>query len=127
MVMLPGDQVAIPLQPNTVAVRGNVANEGLIKYEPGRKLTYYLDRAGGKRPESESILLTQASGATYSVRRRGLFKQNPVVDEGARILVTRQQPKEPGERVDVGRTIVETVGIISSTLTIVVLAKQAFN
>ena len=127
MVLLPGDEVAIPLQPNTVAVRGNVANEGLIKYEPGRRLTYYLDRAGGRRPESESILLTQASGATYSVRRKGIFKQNPVVDEGARILVTRQQPKELGERVDIGRTIVETVGIISSTLTILVLAKQAFN
>lgn len=127
MILLPGDEVVIPLQPNTVAVRGNVANEGLIKYEPGKRLTYYLDRAGGKRPETEAILLTQASGATFSVRRRGLFKQNPVVDEGARILVTREQPKEPGERVDIGRTIVETVGIISSTLTIVVLAKQAFN
>ncbi|MFK7847042.1 MAG: SLBB domain-containing protein [Rhodothermales bacterium] len=127
MVLLPGDDVEIPLQPNTVAVRGNVANEGLIKFEPGRRLTYYLERAGGKRPESESILLTQASGATFSVRRRGLFKQNPVVDEGARILVTHKQPREPGERVDIGRTIVETVGIISSTLTIVVLARQAFN
>ncbi|MEM8485756.1 MAG: SLBB domain-containing protein [Bacteroidota bacterium] len=127
MIMLPGDEVVIPLQPNTVAVRGNVANEGLIKYEPGRRLTYYLDRAGGRRPESEAVLLTQASGATFSVRRRGLFKKNPVVDEGARILVTRQQPKEPGERVDVGRTIIESVGIISSALTIVVLARQAFN
>lgn len=127
IVLLPGDEVNIPLQPNTVAVRGNVANEGLIKYEPGRRLTYYLDRAGGRRPESEAVLLTQASGATFSVRRRGLFKQNPVVDEGARILVTREQPKEPGERVDVGRTIVESVGIISSALTIVVLARQAFN
>ena len=127
IVLLPGDEVRIPLQPNTVAVRGNVANEGLIKYEPGRRVTYYLDRAGGLRPESEAILLTQASGATFRVRRRGLFKSNPVVDEGARIFITRKPPKEPGERVDIGRTIVETVGIISSTLAIVVLAKQAFN
>ena len=127
IVLLPGDEVIIPLQPNTVAVRGNVANEGLIKYEPGRRVTYYLDRAGGLRPESEAILLTQASGATFRVRRRGLFKSNPIVDEGARILITRKPPKEPGERVDIGRTIVESVGIISSTLAIVVLARQAFN
>lgn len=127
IVLLPGDEVVIPLQPNTVAVRGNVANEGLIKYEPGRRMTYYLDRAGGVRPDTEAILLTQASGATFRVRRRGLFKSNPVVDEGALILVTRKQPKEPGERIDIGRTIVETVGIISSTLTIIVLAKQAFK
>ncbi len=127
IVLLPGDEIIIPLQPNTVAVRGNVANEGLIKFEPGERVTYYLNRAGGLRPDTEAILLTQASGATYRVKRRGLFKSNPVVDEGARILVTRKPPKEPGERVDIGSTIVDTVAIVSSTLTILVLAKQAFN
>ena len=126
IVLLPGDEVVIPLQPNTVAVRGNVANEGLIKYEPGRRVSYYLQRAGGHRPDTEAILLTQASGATFRVKH-GVFRTNPVVDEGARIFVTRKPPKEPGERVDIGRTIVETVGIISSTLAIVVLAKQAFS
>ena len=95
IVLLPGDEISIPLQPNTVAVRGNVANEGLIKFEPGKRVTYYLDRAGGLRTDTESILLTQASGATFRVRRRGLFKSNPVVDEGALVLVTRKPPKEP--------------------------------
>ena len=126
IVLLPGDEVYIPPQPNTVAVRGNVANEGLIKYEPGRRVSYYLKRAGGVRPESELVLLTQASGATFRVRR-GLFRSNPVVDEGARIMVTRKPPKEPGERIDIGRTVVESIGIISSAMTIVVLARQAFN
>ncbi len=126
IVLLPGDVITIPLQPNTVAVRGNVAIEGLIKYEPGRRVNYYLNRAGGLRPESEAVLLTQASGATFRVRR-GLFKSNPVVDEGAQIFVTRKPPRDPSERVDIGRTIVETMGILSSTLTIIVLARNAFN
>ena len=127
IVLLPGDEIIIPLQPNTVAVRGNVANEGLIKFEPGKRVTYYLERAGGLRPEAEAILLTQASGATYRVKRKGIFKSNPVVDEGARILVTVKPPKEPGERVDIGRTIVDGLAILSSTMTIIVLARQAFN
>ena len=127
IVLLPGDELIIPLQPNTVAVRGNVANEGLIKFEPGRRVTYYLDRAGGMRTDSESILLTQASGATFRVKRRGLFKSNPVVDEGALVLVTRKPPKEPGEGVDVSRAIVDGLAILSSTMTIIVLARQAFN
>ena len=127
IVLLPGDEINIPLQPNTVAVRGNVANEGLIKFEPGRRVTYYLDRAGGLRKDTESILLTQASGATFRVKRRGLFKSNPVVDEGAFVLVTHKPPKEPGEGVDVSRTIVDGLAILSSTMTIIVLARQAFN
>ncbi|MEZ4699379.1 MAG: SLBB domain-containing protein [Rhodothermales bacterium] len=126
IVLLPGDRITIPAQPNTVAVRGNVAIEGLIKYEPGKRVKYYLNRAGGLRPETEAVLLTQASGATFRVQR-GLFKSNPVVDEGAQIFVTKKPPREPGERIDIGRTIVDTVGIISSTLTIVVLARQAFK
>ncbi len=126
IVLLPGDRVLIPAQPNTVAVRGNVAIEGLIKYEPGRRVKYYLSRAGGLRPESEAVLMTQASGATFRVRR-GLFKSNPVVDEGAQIFVTKKPPREPGDRIDIGRTIVDTVGIVSSTLTIIVLARQAFR
>ena len=127
IVLIPGDEINIPLQPQTVAVRGNVANEGLIKYEPGKRVTYYLDRAGGLRTDTESILLTQASGATFRVKRRGLFKSNPVVDEGARVLVTRKPPPEPGERVDISRTIVDGLAILSSTMTIIVLARQAFN
>jgi protein involved in polysaccharide export with SLBB domain len=126
IVLLPGDEITIPSQPNTVAVRGNVAIEGLIKFEPGRRVKYYLSRAGGLRPETEAVLLTQASGATFRVRR-GLFKSNPVVDEGAQIFVTKEPPRDPAQRIDVGRTIVEAVGIISSTLTIVVLARQAFK
>ena len=127
IVLLPGDEISIPLQPNTVAVRGNVANEGLIKYEPGKRVTYYLDRAGGLRTDTESILLTQASGATFRVKRRGVFKSNPVVDEGALVLITRKPPKEPGEGVDISRTIVDGLAILSSTMTIIVLANQAFN
>ncbi|MBX2819874.1 MAG: SLBB domain-containing protein [Rhodothermaceae bacterium] len=127
IVLLPGDEIIVPLQPNTVAVRGNVANEGLIKFEPGRRVTYYLDRAGGLRTDTESILLTQASGATFRVKRRGLFKSNPVVDEGALVLVTRKPPKEPGEGVDISRAIVDGLAILSSTMTIIVLANQAFN
>ena len=127
IVMLPGDELIIPLQPNTVAVRGNVANEGLIKFEPGKRVTYYLDRAGGLRTDTESILLTQASGATFRVRRKGLFKSNPVVDEGALVFITRKPPKEPGEGVDISRAIVDGLAILSSTMTIIVLANQAFN
>ena len=127
MVLLPGDVIDIPLQPNTVAVRGNVANEGLIKFEPGKRVTYYLERAGGLRSDTESILLTQASGATFNVKRKGIFKSNPIVDEGARVFITRKPPKEPGERVDIGRTIVDGLAVLSSTMTIIVLARQAFN
>ena len=55
------------------------------------KVHYYLDQAGGVQENTRSILLTQANGATYKLRRRLLFfRQNPVVDEGATILTVTE-------------------------------------
>ncbi|NNL47301.1 MAG: sugar transporter [Acidimicrobiia bacterium] len=126
VILRPGDEVFIPPAPNAVSVVGNVVTEGLIKYERGRRLSYYLDRAGGTKEDTEDIILTQASGATFKVRR-GLIPANPVVDDGAIIRVTQKPPKEEGERADVGKVFTESLAILSSTLTVIVLALRAFN
>lgn len=126
IILSPGDRIVVPATPNTVGVRGNVAIEGLIKYAPNRRVSYYLDRAGGTRERAEAIYLTQPSGATYRVKL-GLFRKGPVVDDGATILVTQEPPREDGEGVDWGRVITDTMAIVSSTLTIIVLGRQALN
>jgi len=124
VILQPGDEIIIPPKPNSVAVRGNVANEGLIKYDPGRHLKYYLDRAGGVGERVENIYLTQASGATYKINRRGFLPdQNPVVDDGAIIRVTRKPPRESAP-FDLGDTITGVTQIISTMLTILVLVKR---
>ncbi len=126
VILQPGDQILIPTMPNAVSVVGNVVTEGLIKYESGRRLSFYLDRAGGIKDETESIVLTQASGATFKVRR-GLVPGNPVVDDGATIRVVKQPPREEGDRVDVGRVITEGLGILASALTVIVLAIKGLD
>ena len=126
VILQAGDEIVIPPQPNTVAVRGNVANEGLIKFQPGRRVEYYLDRAGGAMDDSENIFLTQASGATFKVKT-GWFRMTPEVDDGAIIRVTQEPPKPERQQVDIGQTIRDVTGILSSALTIIVLATRAFN
>ncbi len=125
VVLKPGDEIMIPTVPNAVSVQGNVVTEGLIKYERGRRLSYYLDRAGGVKEDTEDIVLTQASGATFKVRR-GLIPANPVVDDGGVIRVTKKPPKEAGDKTDVGRVFTESLAILSSALTVIVLALRAF-
>ncbi|MCH7858661.1 MAG: SLBB domain-containing protein [Candidatus Marinimicrobia bacterium] len=125
IILLSGDEIIIPPSPNTVAIRGNVGLQGLVKYDKARRVAYYLDQAGGLGDRVESIFLTQASGATFQLKRRlWLVRQNPVVDEGALITVTKKP--EPGESVpfDLGATIRDTFAIISSAVTIIVLAQQ---
>ncbi|MGM0704553.1 MAG: SLBB domain-containing protein [Bacteroidota bacterium] len=127
IIVQPGDEIVIPTQPNTVTVQGNVANEGLIKHESGRRVEYYLDRAGGLRENTERILLTQASGATFRVRT-GWFRRTPRVDDGATIRVIAEPEEENNEEeFDLSETLTEVTGILSSALTIIVLASRAFD
>jgi hypothetical protein len=97
-----------------------------VKYEPGRRVEYYLDRAGGERDDTEAVFLTQASGATFRVRT-GWFRRTPKVDDGAIIRVEKEPTQEDKEPIDLGNTIRDVTGILSSALTIVVLATRAFN
>lgn len=119
VILMPGDAIFIPPMPNSVSVRGNVGLEGLIKYESGRRVSYYLDRAGSVGEETENVFLTQASGATFKMRRF-IFHQNPVVDDGAIITVTRKPEKEKVE-FDLGKTITNVFSLLVSATTVVAI------
>ncbi|MCF7804259.1 MAG: SLBB domain-containing protein [Candidatus Marinimicrobia bacterium] len=124
VILQPGDEVIIPPQPNTVSVQGNVANPGLIKFEEGRRLWFYLDRAGGVGDRVEHVYITQASGATFEVDPRWYWLDpNPKVDDGAIIRVT-EAPEREREPFNLGQTLTDISQIISTTLTILVLASR---
>jgi hypothetical protein len=57
----------------------------------------------------------------------GWFGRTPEVTDGAVIRVTKEQPKPEGEGVDVGEVITDVTGILSSALTVIVLAIRAFE
>lgn len=124
VILQPGDEIIIPPRPNTVSVQGNVANPGLIKHEKGRRLKYYIDRAGGVGNRLEHIYVTQASGATFEMDPKWYwFDPNPKVDDGAVIRVTKG-PERKTEPFDLGQTLTEMTQIVSTTLTILVLASR---
>ena len=125
VILLDGDQIVIPRKPNTVAVRGNIGIEGLIKYRRGKKVAYYLDQAGGTQENTLDILLTQANGATFKLGRRFLiFRKNPVVDEGATILVTSKEELPLEERTDIKQIIGESLAMVTSVLTVLLLTQR---
>lgn len=47
LVLQPGDILYIPPQQSTVKIAGDVMFPNTVAYEPGRKLKYYIDQAGG--------------------------------------------------------------------------------
>jgi len=127
VILLPGDEIRVPPKPGTVVVRGNVRRPGLVKYVPGERVGYYIERAGGLDEDSKVILVTQADGGTYPVYLglKGWFQRDPVVDEGAIIEVVRKPPEEKRQvTFDIGKTLTDIASIAASTLTIIALARQ---
>ena len=113
-----GDQISIPKNPRVVLITGNVALEGFIEYQSGKRFKYYLDQVGGLQTNTAKYFqLTQANGATFRVKRKGLFKNNPVVDEGAtiRAIFELEPEREP---FDMREVIVELTSITTSALTL---------
>jgi hypothetical protein len=49
------------------------------------------------------------------------------VTDGAVIRVTKKQPEPEDEDVDIGQIVTDVTGIVSSALTIIVLATRAFD
>jgi protein involved in polysaccharide export with SLBB domain len=125
VILQPQDEISIPRRPNTVTIAGNVANEGKVKHASGKRVDYYLQRAGGTRDNTEAIYLTQANGATFRVKT-GWFRRTPQVQDGALIRVVGESEEE-GQRTfqQVSQTVTQSLGILSSALTVIALAGRA--
>ena len=67
------------------------------------------------------MLLTQANGATYRVKRKGIFKKNPVVEDGAKIRAIYEPKKTEKERISFREILDETLAVLTSTLTVYLL------
>ncbi len=63
-----GDYIHVPEVPTGISVLGEVCANGTIKYQPGKKVNYYLDQAGGftKRADKGQTRLIKANGRVFS-------------------------------------------------------------
>lgn len=119
IIIFAGDRLVVPKQPNTVLVTGNVALEGLFKYKPNAKFTYYLDQAGGIQPQTEKyFLLTQANGSTFRVKRKGIFKDNPKVEDGAVITAIFEPLETQKEKLTFREILDESLAVVTSIFTL---------
>ena len=125
--LLPGDEIFIPRIPNTILVTGNVGLQGLVKYQPGKKVSYYLERVGGMQRNSEkNVLLTQPDGSTWEVKRKGLFKDNPKVFDGATIRVLMKPEEVRRETLSPREFLQETTALLTGALTVILLVDRVF-
>lgn len=116
----PGDRIVIPRKPNTVTVMGEVNNPGFYKYLRGQKVRDYLNAAGGKTDDGGRAFVTLPSGRTYELK----MLHNPKVKDGSTIRVIPKPIEEENEPIDWSGIIKDTLAIITSAVTIIVLVDK---
>ena len=70
--------------------------------------------------------MTQASGAVFKLRR-GLFAENPVVDDGGVIYVSEKPAEVAGTGPSVGEVVQNVLAIAASAVTVIVPIIVAIN
>ncbi len=83
LVLQPGDNLFIPEQQSTVKISGDVMFPNAVVYEPGKKLKYYIDQAGGYGQQARK-------GKAFIVYLNGTVaraKRNTPIEPGCQIIV----------------------------------------
>ena len=94
-----GDSVYVPEAPGVVKIYGQVQRQGVVQYVKGKKLSYYIERAGGFTNEADNkrIVVNYANG-DVRLKKNYLFSTisiSPPVLDGSTIYVYRTKIKPP--------------------------------
>lgn len=83
VVLQPGDALLIPEQQSTVKIAGDVMFPNTVVYEPGKKLSYYIDQAGGygQRARKNKAFIVYLNGTVAKAKR------GTPIEPGCQIIV----------------------------------------
>lgn len=83
LVLQPGDQLFIPEEQSTVKISGEVMYPNAVVYEPGKKLGYYIDQAGGygQNAKKNKGFVVYMNGTVAKAKR------NTPIEPGCQIII----------------------------------------
>jgi len=116
-----GDVIRIPEALQTVGVAGAVMQPVEVRYQPGKNLNYYINRAGGyaENARSKRGYVVYANGDVDRKKRYlfGLIKNNPPIEPGTQIIIP---PKDEQQKMSTGEIISVSASVVSMTTTLLI-------
>jgi protein involved in polysaccharide export with SLBB domain len=75
LVLEDGDRFVVPARPSTVGVIGSVYNQNTFIHQPGKRVSEYLEQAGGptRNADDARIYVVRADGSVTGGASRGIF------------------------------------------------------
>lgn len=99
LVLKEGDELFIPEFVSTVKINGEVMYPNTVLYQPGEKLSYYIEQAGGfgYKAQKKKVYIVYMNG-TVSRVKRGSAKY---IEPGCEIVVPSKKEKKRTDAVNV--------------------------
>ncbi|MFN8570898.1 MAG: SLBB domain-containing protein [Gemmatimonadaceae bacterium] len=119
-----GDSIHVPRYNPVVAVTGSVNASVSVAYQPGRKIDYYVARAGGanRLGDAKHAYVTQPNGSVESrTRRMLLFSYLPEPRPGSTVAVPA---KDPNDHKDYAAIVGSVASVLASLVAILAIAKR---
>lgn len=119
LILEEGDIISVPKQLQTVRLRGRILYPTTVRYENGKSLRYFVDRAGGfdSRARKGRTYVVYANGEVARTKSFVFIRNFPDVEPGSEIIVPVKPikiPWKPGE----------ILGITSGLATLALLVSQ---
>lgn len=116
LVLVEGDQLYIPQFQSTVKISGDVMFPNSVVYEPGKKLGYYIDQAGGygERARKGKAFIVYLNGTVAKAKR------SSPIEPGCQIIV-------PSKSANSGVNWTQIMALASSFTSVATLAATILN
>lgn len=89
VIVQPGDVLFIPEQQSTIKIAGDVMFPNTVVFVPGKKLSYYIDQAGGygQRAKKGKAFIVYMNGSVAKAKR------NTPIEPGCQIIIPSKPEK----------------------------------
>ena len=116
LILEEGDQLIIPSEKQTVAVRGEVLSPSLIRYDKSNSLKDYVNFSGGygSRAKKSKAYVIYANGDIKSTKGFLFFRAYPKLEPGAMVVVPNKGEKSK-------TSLAEILGVTSALATLALL------
>lgn len=116
LVLQEGDRLFIPQIQSTVKISGDVMFPNAVVYQPGKKLSYYINMAGGygERAKKNKAFIVYMNGTVTKAKR------NSEIEPGCQIIVPSKSPSS-------GANWQQVMAIASSFTSVAALAATITN
>lgn len=121
-VLEPGDTLRVPRFIPTVQVRGAVNSPIALAYIPGKRLTYYVDAAGGDTylADMARAYVRQPNGIVEPYKRRFLWPDsNPTAQAGAEVVVPARDPDDRKDWTAIAGSVAQITASLVAIIVVV--------